>query len=111
MVIKFIADGKVVGKLADAEIHFEEGALAGLKLCGFAVWESRGQRRNVTFPARTYKVNGEARSFALLRPNGTRECATDGIRDLILDAYKGFEVEHGTIAAAPDRRQVRAVRS
>ena len=29
------------GKLADAELHFTEGLLEGLKLIGFGVWESR----------------------------------------------------------------------
>ena len=38
------------GKLADAEVHFTEGALEGLKLIGFAVWERRtgGGRRAAT---------------------------------------------------------------
>jgi hypothetical protein len=30
------------GKLADAELHFADGPLAGLKLIGFAMWELRG---------------------------------------------------------------------
>src|SRR5215467_1342509 len=45
--------GNPAGKLADAEIHFTDGALEGLKLIGFSVWETRrGGGRNVTFPAR-----------------------------------------------------------
>src|SRR5580765_6368679 len=57
------------GKLADAELHFSEGPLEGLKLIGFSIWERRGGNgRNVTFPARSYAVNGERRTFALLRP-------------------------------------------
>jgi hypothetical protein len=76
------------GKLADAELHFTEGALEGLKLMGFAVWEARGGggRLNVTFPARQYSVNGERRTFALLRAvtDGT---AQDRLRQLILQAY------------------------
>ena len=58
------------GKLADAELHFAgDSPLAGLKLLGFAIWERRGGAgRNVTSPARQYAVNGERRSFALLRP-------------------------------------------
>lgn len=44
----------------------------GLKLIGFGIWERRGGAgRNVTFPARKYAVNGERRSFALLRPAGS----------------------------------------
>jgi hypothetical protein len=79
------------GKLADAELHFTEGVLDGLKLIGFGVWERRtGGGRNVTFPARTYSVNGERRSFALLRPTGDAT-AQDRVRELILEAYAEFE--------------------
>ena len=57
--------GNPPGKLADAELHFIEGPLDGLKLIGFTIWEARtGARRNVTFPARQYSVNGERRGFA-----------------------------------------------
>ena len=57
------------GKLADAALHFTEGLLGGLKLIGFSVWERRnGGGRTVTFPARQYTVNGDRRSFMLLRP-------------------------------------------
>lgn len=79
------------GKLADAELHFTEGALEGLKLIGFGIWERRtGGGRNVTFPARQYSVNGERRSFALLRPVAD-VTAQDRIRDLILEAYADYE--------------------
>ena len=76
--------GNPPGKLADAEIHFGDGVFAGLKLIGFAIWERRtGAGRNVTFPARQYSVNGERRSFALLRPVADQN-AQDSVRDLIL---------------------------
>jgi hypothetical protein len=79
------------GKLAEAELHFTEGVLDGLKLIGFGIWERRtGGGRNVTFPARTYSVNGERRSFALLRPTGDAT-AQDRIRELILETYADFE--------------------
>jgi hypothetical protein len=76
------------------ELHFDaaEGVLEGLKLIGFAIWERRaGGGRNVTFPARQYSVNGERRSFALLRPL-VDTTAQDRIRDLILSAYAETEV-------------------
>ena len=61
--------------------------LDGLKLIGFGIWERRtGGGRNVTFPARTYAINGERRSFALLRPI-TDIGAHDQIEELILEAY------------------------
>jgi hypothetical protein len=82
------------GKLADAEVHFTDGALEGMKLIGFAVWERRtGGGRNVTFPARQYSVNGERRSFALLRPANGDATKQDRIRELVLKAYAEFE--HG----------------
>jgi len=80
------------GKLADAEVHFTEGTLEGLKLIGFAVWERRtGGGRNVTFPARQYTVNGERRTFALLRPSTGDATAQDRIRELVLQAYAEYE--------------------
>ena len=96
------------GKLADAELHFESitvlsdrngqltpaqeqaKTLAGLKLIGFSIWERRTGGRNVTFPARSYSINGERRSFALLRPIAD-QTAQDRIRDLVLAAYKEYE--------------------
>jgi hypothetical protein len=61
-------------------------------LIGFSIWERRGggTGRNVTFPARQYSVNGERRSFALLRPIGDTT-AQGRVRELILDAYADFE--------------------
>ena len=83
--------GTPPGKLADAELHFDDGLLGGLKLIGFSIWERRsGNGRNVTFPARQYSVNGERRSFALLRPVADAT-AQDRVRDLILQAYAEFE--------------------
>ena len=84
--------GNPPGKLADAELHFTGNSpLAGLKLIGFGIWERRGSNgRNVTFPARAYAVNGERRSFALLRPI-VDTTAQNAIRDLILEAYAEYE--------------------
>jgi hypothetical protein len=80
------------GKLADAEVHFTEGELEGLRLLGFAVWERRqGPGRNVTFPSRTYSVNGERRSFSLLRPVNDQPNSQNRVRDLVLQAYADFE--------------------
>jgi hypothetical protein len=93
MTIKIIPNdkGNPPGKLADAELHFEHGPLEGLKLIGFGIWERRtGNGRNVTFPARQYSVNGERRSFALLRPVQDVQ-AQENVRNLILDAYAQFE--------------------
>ena len=93
MVVKFAPNdrGNPPGKLADAELHFSGGTLDGLKLIGFAVWERRnGSGRNVTFPARQYSVNGERRSFALLRPVNDA-ASQDRLRELILEAFADYE--------------------
>jgi hypothetical protein len=94
MTVKFFPNdkGNPPGKLADAELHFSGGPLDGLKLVGFALWERKGGARNVTFPARQYSVNGERRSFALLRPI-VDATSQDRVRDLILEAYKEHEAE------------------
>ena len=110
MTVKIIANDKnnPPGKLADAELYFGDGvshthaegvtvcercALTGLKLIGFGIWERRtGNGRNVTFPARQYSVNGERRSFSLLRPVADTS-AQDRIRDLILGAYATWEAD------------------
>jgi hypothetical protein len=83
--------GSPVERLADAELHFTDGPLEGLKLIGFGIWERRGgSGRNVTFPARQYSVNGEKRSFTLLRPIAD-PAAHERIRDLVLGAYAEYE--------------------
>ena len=84
--------GNPPGKLADAELHFSDGPLEGLKLIGFSIWEARTGRRNVTFPVPQYSLKGEKRTFALLRPIGNM-AAHDRIRDLVLEAYTSYEAE------------------
>jgi hypothetical protein len=104
MLIKIIPNtlNNPPGKLADAELHFSdaEGALEGLKLIGFGIWERRNSsERNVTFPARAYQVNGERRSFSLLRPivdTMGQEC----LRLAIVRAYERFAESVSTDAAA-----------
>lgn len=93
MVVRIVPrePGSPADKLADAELVFEEGVLTGMKLVGFTIW--RGRHRavcSVTFPARQYMVNGERRSYALLRPvavGGSQET----LRLLILQAYAEYE--------------------
>jgi hypothetical protein len=78
------------GKIADAELVFDDGVFNGLKLVGFSIWERRTGGRNVTFPARTYSVNGERRTFALLRPVSD-VTAQEPLRALILQAFAEYE--------------------
>ena len=101
MTIKIVRNekGTPQGKLADAELHFTSGPLEGLKLIGFSVWERKtGTGRNVTFPARQYSINGERRSYALLRPIG-EATSQNQLRDLILEAYAAYEAETAAMAS------------
>jgi hypothetical protein len=101
MTIKIVPNdkGNPPGKLADAELHFGSGPLDGLKLLGFAIWERKtGGGRNVTFPARQFSVNGERRSYALLRPIADAT-SQSRIRELILQAYAEFESESALASA------------
>jgi hypothetical protein len=101
MVVKIVPNdkGNPAGKLADAELHFTDGELDGLKLVGFAIWERRsGSGRNVTFPSRQYTVGGDRRSFALLRPI-TDAASQERVRDVVLEAYAEYE-QTATAAAS-----------
>jgi len=95
MTVKFQLNdkGAPAGKLADGELHFSGGPLDGLRLLGFAIWERKGGGRHVTFPARTYTMNGEKRTFALLRPIGDSGGNEQKLRDIVLAAYKEYEAE------------------
>ena len=98
MTVKIKPNDKAnpVGRLADAELHFTGGSLEGLKLIGFGIWERRGgSGRNVTFPARQYSINGERRTFTLLRPIADT-AAHERVRDLVLEAYAEYEQSAGS---------------
>ncbi|MBM3749922.1 MAG: hypothetical protein FJW21_01900 [Acidimicrobiia bacterium] len=94
MTITFVPNdkGNPPGKLADAELHFAGGPLDGLKLIGFGIWERKTGGRNVTFPARQYSMNGERRSYSILRPI-VDASSQNALRDIILEAYKEHELE------------------
>ena len=85
--IVLAGDGAPANKLADAELLFHEGPLAGLKLTGFAVWNRKDGGQNITVPARPYMAHGEKKSFALLRPVAD-VTALEGVRTLIIGAYQ-----------------------
>lgn len=94
-IIDTTGQSSPAGKLADVELHFTEGLLAGLKLIGFAVWERRAATggRNVTFPSRVYTVNGERRAYALLRPLAEVDAQTR-VSAAILQAYAEYEAKY-----------------
>jgi len=78
------------GLLAEAELHFASGLLAGLKLIGFTVWSSRRGGFNVTLPSRSYTVQGERRSFMLLRNILVDADASRPLVDAVVEAYEAW---------------------
>jgi hypothetical protein len=79
-------------KLADAEIHFEAGPLAGLKLVGFSFWKGPGDLPQVRFPQREYiSHEGEKRYFPQLRAIRSADALSPHrLVDLLLQAYAAF---------------------
>lgn len=78
--------GTPQSKLADVEIHFEEGLLAGLKLVGCSVWRSKkGDEPTVLVPSRSYATAGGVRYYELMRPSD------DGLDKVGLAPVKRFK--------------------
>jgi hypothetical protein len=93
--------GTPQSKLADVEIHFEEGLLAGLKLVGCSVWRSKkGEKPTVLVPSRSYATAGGVRYYELMRPS------TDDLNDVGLAPVKRFKEyirdEYKKIATLPE---------
>jgi hypothetical protein len=87
--------GTPQSKLADVEIHFEEGILAGLKLVGCSVWRSKkGEKPTVLVPSRSYATAGGVRYYELMREaNDNAEAERPNInvkrfKEYIRDEYK-----------------------
>ena len=70
----------------ESHVRFCEGGGVRLPSATRPIWERKNGGRTVTFPARQYSVNGERRSFALLRPI-VDTSAQDAARERILEAY------------------------
>lgn len=85
------------GQLANVEMHWQSGPLAGLRLVGFSVWTrtwpGRGLRRSVSVPSRTYVVGSERRTFQLLRPTTASTESMIRLGKEILRAYARWEQE------------------
>ncbi len=47
--------------VCEAEIHFDDGPLAGTRLVGFSLWRSPEGEVYVTFPSRAFGIGSERR--------------------------------------------------
>jgi len=100
--------GTPASKLADVEIHFEEGLLAGLKLVGCSVWRSKkGDAPTVLVPSRSYATAGGVRYYELLRASVDGAVSAEGNGEdpaakLAVRRFKDYiRDEYGKIAALP----------
>ena len=74
--------------VTEAEIHFEEGPLAGARLVGFCLWKSPDGEIYVTFPSRAFGGGAERRYFDYLRAiNGDTE-TVKRVKAWMLDEYR-----------------------
>ena len=82
--------GTPQSKLADVEIHFEEGLLAGMKLVGCSVWRAKkGEEPTILVPSRSYATAGGVRYYELLRSGDEKEQkAVKTFKQYIREEYK-----------------------
>jgi hypothetical protein len=74
--------------VCDAEILFDDGPLAGMKLCGFAVWRDAEGDVYVTFPSRAFGSATERKFFDYLRPIEAGAPGSRRVKDWILAEYR-----------------------
>jgi len=74
--------------VCEAEIHFEEGELAGMRLVGFSLWRSPEGEVFVTFPSRATGVGSDRRFFDYLRATDGDAETVKRVKAWILDQYR-----------------------
>ena len=96
-------------KLADVEIHFEEGILSGLKLVGCSVWRSKkGEGPTVLVPSRSYATASGVRYYELLRPSEEKGTGDDAGGKLTVRNFRQYiRDEYLKIASLPQERETR----
>jgi len=89
MRVQFVARENGPERLvSEAEVHFDEGPLAGTKLVGFSLWRSPDGEVYVTFPSRAFGAGSERRYFDYLRSvDGTLD-VVKRVKAWILDEYR-----------------------
>jgi len=89
MRVQFVAKENGPERLvSEAEVHFEEGPLAGAKLVGFSLWKSPDGEVYVTFPSRAFGAGSERRYFDYLRAIDADQETVKRVKAWILDEYR-----------------------
>jgi hypothetical protein len=74
--------------VTEAEIHFEEGELAGMRLVGLCLWRSAEGEIYVTFPSRAFGVASERKYFDYLRASDGSGDTVKRVKAWILDEFR-----------------------
>ncbi len=74
--------------VTEAEVHFDEGPLAGTKLVGFCLWRSPEGEIYVTFPSRAFGAGSERRYFDYLRAVDASGETVKRVKAWILEEYR-----------------------
>ena len=74
--------------VCDAEILFDEGELAGMKLVGFSVWRGAEGDVYVTFPSRAFGTATDRKYFDYLRSIEAGAANGRRVKDWILEEYR-----------------------
>ena len=74
--------------VCEAEILFDEGPLAGMKLVGFSLWRSAEGDVYVTFPSRAFGAGTERKFFDYLRSIEAGAAGGRKVKDWILEEFR-----------------------
>ena len=89
MRVQFVARENGPERLvSEAEVHFDEGPLAGTKLVGFSLWRSPDGEVYVTFPSRAFGAGSERRYFDYLRAIDADAETVKRVKSWILGEYR-----------------------
>lgn len=75
-------------QMCEAEIVFEEGGLAGMKLVGFRLWRSPEGEIYVTFPSRAFGTGTDRKFFDFLRSVEGNATDSKRVKAWILNQWK-----------------------
>ncbi len=92
MQVQFVARENGPERLVtEAEVHFDDGPLAGTKLVGFSLWRSPEGEVYVTFPSRAFGAGNERRYFDCLRAVDASGETVKRVKAWILEEYRKVE--------------------
>jgi hypothetical protein len=74
--------------VCEAELVFNSGSLAGMKLVGFSLWKSPEGEVYVTFPSRAFGAGSERRFFDFLRSVDGEASPAKALKAAIVAAYR-----------------------